>query len=329
MDQDKMRGEFLRIITQEPEEYGRALAKIQSHGSDFTFYSCTMDIIEKLNKTEDVEEIIELINESNSSEVYIHDIEKRAKRVKVDAVENFFQVIDDPETKERLFIMMGETGVGKSYMIEDRYPNIPQYACNQMLDPYTLCYHMDDKGKGLAPHETPFLKAVKEGGMIFLDEMNELPHDTLMLLQGITDEKKSMVIGDQSIEIHPNFKLIAALNPPSETDERVPLGDALLSRAVGVVLELTDALLVKRLGVSMEWLKDVRKLFNHVRQSGMIDVRDLSYRDYAKMSKYDFETQFKFKVCMGDLSNLRAFSKLQETGEYQLLLEEVLSHERL
>lgn len=329
MNQEKRQADFLSIVMNN-KDYNKALERINEHNADFTIYSCTEDIIDKVMKSssDELEQLADLITEANNNEIYIHDLEKRQKRVKVDALEQFFSAIDDPKSKERLYILLGETGVGKSYLIEQRYPDVPQYACNQALDPYSLCYHMDDKGDGLKPYETPFLKAVKEGGKVFLDEMNELPHDTLMLIQGITDEKKSMVIGNENVDIHTDFKLIAAMNPPSETDERTPLGDALLSRAVGVVIELTDSLLVKRLNVKSEWLSAVRRLFNHVRQSGMVDVRDLSYRDYAKMAKYDFETQFKFKVCMGDLSNIRTFSSLQQTGEYQQLIDEVLSYEK-
>ena len=33
--------------------------------------------------------------------------------------------------------------------------------------------------------------------------------------------------------------------------------------------------------------------------------------------------QFKFKVCMGDVSNIRNFEKLSSTGEYVRLINEV------
>ena len=328
MTKETLQTEFLRIAMSN-KDYNDAVVKLKGAGADFTIYSCNENIIEKVIKATDDElaELSQLINEANEKEIYIDDIERKIKKAKVDYTEKFFEAVDDPNSKERLYILLGETGVGKSYMIEQRYPNIPQYACNQALDPYSLCYHMDDKGDGLKPYETPFLKAVKEGGKVFLDEMNELPHDTLMLIQGITDEKKSMVIGNETVDIHPAFKLVAAMNPPSETDERTPLGDALLSRAVGLVIELTDEILVKRLGVKQKWLTEVRRLFNYVRQSGMVDVRPLSYRDYSKMAKYDFETQFKFKVCMGDLSNIHMYESLQDTGEYQKILGQVLANE--
>ena len=329
MNKESLQTEFLSLVMNN-KDYNSAQARLKASGSDFTIYSCTEDIIKKVVETPDGDEfnnLVDLINESNRNEIPIADLSKRKSRKKVNAKEMFFNAIDDNKNKERLFILLGETGVGKSYLVEERYPNIPQYACNKGLDPYSLCYHMDDKGDGLKPYETPFLKAVKEGGKVFLDEMNELPHDTLMLIQGITDEKKSMVVGNETISIHEDFKIIAAMNPPSETDERIPLGDALLSRSVGWVLELTDDIIMDRLKVKKQWLTSVRKLFNYVRQSGMLDVRPLSYRDYDRLSKYDFATQFKFKVCMGDISNIRLYETLTETGEFDQMLQEVLDNE--
>jgi hypothetical protein len=204
-----------------------------------------------------------------------------------------------------------------------------QYACNRALDVFSLCYYTDDKERNgaMASYETPFLKALKSGGQVFLDEMNELPHETLMFIQGITDEKKSVVIGDEVVHISPTFRILGALNPPSETDERTPLGDALLGRAVGHVLELTDDIISQRINKSKKWLSVVRRLHNYVAQSGMIDVRPLSFRDYQRLAKYDFESQFKFKVCMGDVSNIRNYEKLTLTGEYDRLINEVQNAE--
>lgn len=324
MNTNKYQSDFMQVVMGN-KDYQSALAKIKEHNSDFTMYSCTNEIVKKVMKAnkEELEKLVQLINKANAEEKYIHNIVMREP--KADTLNAFFSAFDSDTTKERLFVLMGETGVGKSYIIEERYPNIIQYACNRALDVFSLCYYTDDKERNgsLAQYETPFLKALKSGGKIFLDEMNELPHETLMFLQGITDEKKSVVIGDEQVKISDKFRILAALNPPSETDERTPLGDALLSRAVGQVLELTDDIICQRLNQTKQWLLSVRKLYNYVSQSGMIDIRPLSFRDYQRFAKYDFESQFKFKVCMGDVSNIRNFEKLSSTGEYVRLINEV------
>lgn len=320
MTLDERRMQFFRIA-QENKSYTKALEILKESGSDFTIYSCTNEVIADIVSGKDLEKVIERVNLANNSEIHISEI--RMKKESVDHLKAFFDAFDNDATKERLFVLLGETGVGKSYVIEERYPQIAQYACNKSLDTYSLCYYLADNGSGLTPHATPFLKALTEGGKVFLDEMNDLPHETLMFIQGITDEKKSVVIGDKLVQISPKFKILAAMNPPSETDERTPLGDALLSRSVGYVMELTDEIIIKRIGKSKAWLTAVRKLYNFVAQSGLIDMRELSFRDYQRLSTYDFETQFKFKVCMGDVSNIKSFTKITSTGEYDKLIGEI------
>lgn len=324
--------DFYRIATQH-KNFGEARKILAEYKTEFTIYSCTDQLVDKVVKLkaegikEELEKLVKDIIESNAKEIDIHELafknKQQAKEENI--VDSFFKAFENDNTKERLFIVMGETGVGKSFIIEQKYPNIIQYACNKGLDPYSLCYYLADKdGTGLKPYETPFLQAIRTGKKVFLDEGNELPQDTLMFIQGLTDEKKHVVIGDEQVEIAKGFKIIMSLNPPSETDERMPLGDALLGRAVGLVLELTDELIKKRLNVGERWLYAVRTLYNHVRNSGMIDMRDLNFRDYQRFSKYNFETQFQFKVCMGDVSNIKEFRKIQSTGEYQRLLKNIL-----
>jgi len=314
-------------------EGSKARAILKSNGTDFSIYSCNPTIVSRVINDSDKSEILSLIKESNDKEKDIEEIifERKYSKSENSLLDTFFQAFDSPKTKERLFLLIGETGVGKTYMIEKRYPKISTYACRSDLDPYSLCYYLaDTDGSGLKPHETPFLKAIKgnlEDNRVVLDEFNELPHDTLMFIQGLTDEKKSVVIGDKVIEISPNFKLLATMNPPSETDERNPLGDALLGRAVGFVLELTDQTIIDRLKVSKLWLNKVRELYSFIRASGLIDCRELDYRDYSKMSKYDFSTILKFKVCQGDIRNIREYSKITSTGEYQKLVREILQEQ--
>lgn len=290
----------------------------ERYQTEFTMFSCNREVIELVNK--DDPEIVGHIKNANRTRIDINILmfNKEQQRTAETEVERFFADFDNVENKERLFILLGETGVGKSYLIEQRYPDIVQYPCNKGLDSYTICYHLDkeDGSKDMSPLETPFLKAIKNGGKVFLDEMNELPHDTLMLLQGLTDEKKTTVIGDKVVEIHKDFKIIAAMNPPSQTDERTPLGDALLGRAVGLVVELTDEIIKKRLGCSQSFLDNIRELYSFMSLS-FNDVRELNYRDYQKFVKYDFETQLKFKLAVNDIENIENYRRVSSSGEYK------------
>ena len=308
---------------------GKLARKIlMEHNSGFSVYSCNPSIIERIINDNDKKEVIDLVNQANNEERDVEVILFERQFKTKDPLESFFNSFNSQTTKRRFFLLMGETGVGKTYLIEKNYPNIPVIACNSSLDPYSLCYYLADKdGSGLKPHPTPFLKAVKgelEDNRVLLDEINSAPHDTLMLIQGLTDEKKSIVIGDELVHISPKFKIMGTMNPPSETDERNPLGDALLGRAVGMVLRLTDKILIERLGVNQEWLNGIRQLFSEVRQAKFIDIRPLDFRDYQKFIEFDTETQIEFKICQGDVSNISAYKRLLEKGEYQIRLKDIL-----
>ena len=320
--------DFVSIIM--GERGVKASTILSKHQVEFTIYSCNPSIVERILNDKDITEVLGLIKESNKQEKDIEEIifDRDFRKSDKSTLDMFFSAFDNPKTKERLFLLMGETGVGKTYLVENRYPNIPIYACNSSTDPYSLCYYLaDTDGSGLKPHETPFLKAVKgelQDNRVLLDEFNELPHDTLMLIQGLTDEKKSIVIGDKNIRISPNFRILATMNPPSETDERNSLGDALLGRSVGYILELQDDVLVSRLGITQNWLKQVRELWSVLKANSFIDIRNLDYRDYQKLSRYDFETQLKFKVCQGDIRNIQDYKRVSSTGEFQQRIKDII-----
>lgn len=310
-------------------ERGKTARKIlNENNSGFSVYSCNPSIIERIINDTDKKEIIDLVNQANNEEKDVEVILFERQFKTKDPLEDFFNSFDNKKTKRRLFILMGETGVGKTYVIEKRYPSIPVIACNSSIDPYSLCYYLADKdGTGLKPHPTPFLKAVKgelQDNRILLDEGNSLPHDTLMLIQGLTDEKKAIVIGDELINISPKFRLMMTMNPPSETDERNPIGDALLGRAVGLILRLTDSVLIDRIGVNQEWLNVIRQLFSEIRAAKFVDIRPLDFRDYQKFIEFNTESQIEFKICQGDVSNITAYKRLLDKGEFQQRLKEIL-----
>lgn len=285
-----------------------------------SIYSATPNTIKRIIEDEDKAEIIELVRESLEQKTEIAKLllKKEAERRNQDKLESFFELFDKGLGGRRLFILAGETGVGKTYSVLKRYPDISTYTCTKALDPYSLLKVYDDKdGKGMRAVKTPFYFDLVEGRPTFFDEINNGNWEFLMMLQGITDDKDHFVFEDEVIPIHPNWRAICTMNPNSDTDERQQLGDALLGRSIGVIMTLTDEILIERLGVDAEWLSLVRKLFIYVRSSGFIDVRDLNYRDYESLFKADFETQFEWLFGRGDIENIRSFNAIKESQEYR------------
>lgn len=292
--------------------------------ADFMRYSFDEEVVERILgaslDSEELKFITHAVIEANATKKEITTILKRMERKQSKrGVEDFFDSIRTG--KNRLFVLLGETGVGKSYMVEKEFPKIPKYACNKQMDAFSLCFFYADKGDGMKPYPTPFLEALKNGGTVFLDEMNELPLETLMLIQGIADEKKDVVIGDEIIPIKDGFKIIAAMNPPSATDERSPLGDALIGRSVGFIMTLTEELIAERIGRSVDFVRAIKRLYHYV-FSSMEDVRPLDFRDYQKIARYGVD-QIKFRFCVNDINNISAFERLAEMDEFLNLIDEI------
>jgi hypothetical protein len=298
--------------------------------SDLTLspHNITKEIILKVielhtdKKLEELKQLADLLTMSYNEQVDIAIVIQREKNKlnKKDGLLEFFKAFENPDSPDRLFILVGETGVGKTYVATKRYPKAPVLNCHEGIDAYSLLYTLEPNDKGqLVPVKTPFHLSVINGTESILDEMNLLPHESQMVVQGFTDRKESVVVGSEVVKIGKGFRILATMNPPSETDERRPLGDALLGRAVSYVLELTDDIICQRLKVSKKWLAAIRNLYNHLRASGFVDVRNLDYRDYDKMSRYDFESIIKAKICQGDIANIRNYSTVCNTGEYEKL----------
>lgn len=327
--------EFIAIATSE-KDYLKARNIILEYNADFSIYTCSRDLIQKIvhlkeqNNESELKELAALISEANLRERDIDTLlfEKSSNAAHQNALEDFFRAFEDPNTAERLFMLCGLTGVGKTTLIQRRFPGIITMQCHPGIDPYALFFYLADKGDGLKEHPTPLLKAIKAGQPIFLDDLNLLKSESLMALLGITDKKREIVIGDEVIVIAPRFRILAAFNPPSETDEREPMGDALLGRAIGIVVKMTDELCAERLNIDSNWIKLIRQIHGFVRNAGLIDIRDLNFRDFETFRKYGFETQFEFKMCCNDVSNIAEFEKIKQTGEYQNLLKAIKKFEQ-
>jgi hypothetical protein len=335
------REEMTKIILNDPE-YDTVQTILSKHKLevDFTVYTMSKNVLltfiklDNANDIKGIKDLVALITEANTREKDLEELifEKTMKAQQVDGLGQLLNAFEDDNNPDRLFVLIGETGVGKTHLLTQRYKDqdIPFYSANEGVGAYELMFSLEPSDNGeLTPKPTPFMLAVigdgngSGGKKVRVDEVNLYPHETLMLIQGLTDRKDTIVIGSKQYKIAKGFKILATMNPPSETDERKPLGDALLGRAVSYVLELTDDILIQRLKVSAEWLSLVRQLFNHIRASGFVDVRDLNYRDYDKMTRYDFENIIKAKVCQGDVQNIRTYNTVRNTGEYDKLVAKI------
>ena len=111
----------------------------------------------------------------------------------------------------RLKVYFGEPGSGKTTKAMKEANNLC-VICKGDTQPEQLLQDFDfDRGQpGFM--SSAFSKAIKEGKTIVLDEFNTLPLYTQKLLQGILDNKPSFEFKGETVQIHPNFNVIATMN---------------------------------------------------------------------------------------------------------------------
>lgn len=111
----------------------------------------------------------------------------------------------------RLKVYFGEPGSGKTTKAMKEAGNLC-VICKGDTQPEQLLQDFDfDRGQpGFM--SSAFSKAIKEGKTIVLDEFNTLPLYTQKLLQGILDNKPSFEFKGETVQIHPNFNVIATMN---------------------------------------------------------------------------------------------------------------------
>lgn len=114
-------------------------------------------------------------------------------------------------TNARLKIYYGSAGTGKTTTaMKEANNNV--VVCNSAMLPTDLLEDFAfDNGKA-GFHKSALWTAMEEGKKIVLDEINLLPFESIRFLQGITDNKQSIIYKGQTINIKDGFQIIGTMN---------------------------------------------------------------------------------------------------------------------
>jgi len=116
-------------------------------------------------------------------------------------------------------IIKGPTGCGKSRFIEkmSQTINIPliQVACNEETSAVDLQGRYLIKSGDTIWQDGPATTAVKNGYILYLDEISEAREDVIVIIHPLADHRREMYIDktNQIIKAPSNFMLIASYNP--------------------------------------------------------------------------------------------------------------------
>ncbi len=116
-------------------------------------------------------------------------------------------------------LIKGPTGCGKTRFIESMGErlgrNVYTVVCHDDLSAADLIgRHLIDEG-GTYWQDGPLSKAVREGGICYLDEIIEARKDTTVVLHSLADYRRVLPIDrtGELIEAHPDFMLVVSYNP--------------------------------------------------------------------------------------------------------------------
>ncbi len=138
-------------------------------------------------------------------------------------------------------LLKGPTGSGKTKLAETLSSlfNQPMYAINcsvdldaeALLGYKTLDYDKDQKAQ-IVFVPGPVQKAMKQGHLLYIDEINTAKADTLPILNGVLDYRRMVLnpFTGETVWADPNFQVVAAIN--EGYIGTTPLNEALKNRFV-------------------------------------------------------------------------------------------------
>lgn len=117
------------------------------------------------------------------------------------------------------FLLKGPTGTGKSRFIEFMAHKLDKklitISCHEETSSTDLVGRYIIKGAETIWSDGPLTKAIKEGAIIYLDEIAEARPDVIVAIHSLTDHRRELFIDKlgETIKAHKDFMLVASFNP--------------------------------------------------------------------------------------------------------------------
>lgn len=116
-------------------------------------------------------------------------------------------------------LLKGPTGTGKSrfveYMAHALEKKLITISCHEETSSTDLIGRFIIKGAETVWLDGPLTAAVKEGAILYLDEVAEARPDVIVAIHSLTDHRRELFIDKlgETVKAHEDFMLIASFNP--------------------------------------------------------------------------------------------------------------------
>ncbi|MFC0263178.1 CbbQ/NirQ/NorQ/GpvN family protein [Fontibacter flavus] len=116
-------------------------------------------------------------------------------------------------------LLKGPTGTGKSrfveYMAHSSGQKLITVSCHEETSSTDLIGRFIIKGAETVWIDGPLTTAVRDGAILYLDEVAEARPDVIVAIHSLTDHRRELFIDKlgETVKAHQNFMLIASFNP--------------------------------------------------------------------------------------------------------------------
>jgi len=138
---------------------------------------------------------------------------------------SFYNSDNETEIFERCFknqlslLIKGPTGCGKSQLVEHMSEKLKvpiiKVACNEDTSSADLLGRFLIKGSETVWQDGPVTRAVRQGGLLYLDEIAEAREDVIVAIHPLTDHRREIYLDriNEVVKAPKEFMCIASFNP--------------------------------------------------------------------------------------------------------------------
>ncbi len=181
-------------------------------------------------------------------------------------------------------LLKGPTGCGKSRLVEAMAATLGRplvtIACNDETSAADLLGRWLVRGGDTVWQDGPVTRAVRQGAILYLDEVAEAREDVIVVLHPLSDHRRELHVDrhDESLVAAPEFMLVASFNPGYRRGPK-DLKPSTRQRFIALALDYPDEpieveIVAREAGVELALAKRLVALARRIRTLGELGLAE-------------------------------------------------------